>query len=525
MRGLSRVAARIFNAPLLITPDAAETIAAALGARIEGVGEAPKPKAFDDEDDGSPFAPDDGEPYAIADRVAIIPVHGELINRGSWLASASGLTAYEGVAAKLKRAAADPRVDGVLLDLDSPGGEFAGALEAAAAVRATAAVKPVVAFVNSLAASAGYALAAGASEIVVRPSSTVGSIGVVWLHLDRSKAYAEAGIKPTLLHAGAFKIDGNAMEPLEKGARQRIQASIDESYELFLASVGKHRPALGAEGARKTEAGLFLGQKAVDAGLADRVGEFDVAAARARSRGRESGPRMNAKGEDMAVKLHRAGESHASGLIEAGKVDKTSSWSFSAEDGDALLGEKGDDWGNYAAFHLGEDDAETDKTKARWKYPYGKGGKVYRSGVIAAKSRAAAEDAKDIEAAASRLLDKIDKGDDEKEAAMADQVALEAKFQEGHAAAFKRVTAAMALPEAKGREALAVKLAASDMSLEAIKDTLAEIPASGSARMDRMSHPDVKPGGAPPADAAQAQADANWATIVADINKQAGVKA
>jgi ClpP class serine protease len=129
----------------------------------------------------------------------------------------------------------------------------------------------VTAYINSLAASAAYAIAAGAKEIVIPPSGTVGSIGVVWMHLDRSQQVKDRGVKPTLLTAGAFKADGSPYGPLEPEARARIQASIDDTYSLFVESVGKHRPKLSADGARQTEAGVYIGKKAVEAGLADRV--------------------------------------------------------------------------------------------------------------------------------------------------------------------------------------------------------------------------------------------------------------
>jgi ATP-dependent Clp endopeptidase proteolytic subunit ClpP len=109
----------------------------------------------------------------------------------------------------------------------------------------------------------------------------------------------------------------------------------------------------------------------------------------------------------MSVKLNTKGKSHANSLIDSGNVDKTSAWSFSAEDGNKLLGDP-PDWDKYSSFHLGIDTDATKETKAYYKYPYGKDGKVFRSGVIAAKQRAAQQGETDIENAAGALLEKID---------------------------------------------------------------------------------------------------------------------
>ena len=107
--------------------------------------------------------------------------------------------------------------------------------------------------------------------------------------------------------------------------------------------------------------------------------------------------------------LNLTGESYAHSLIAAGKVDRNAPWSFSAEDGNALLGKGGDDWEAYSRVHLGLDRSASDKTKARYKYPVAKGGKLYRSGVIAAKQRAAQQNDGAVEKAASALLVEIDK--------------------------------------------------------------------------------------------------------------------
>lgn len=113
----------------------------------------------------------------------------------------------------------------------------------------------------------------------------------------------------------------------------------------------------------------------------------------------------------MALTARSKTVSIAKGLINSGKVEKTAAWSFSAADGNTLLGPKGDDWTAYANAHLAEDTSAPENTKARYKYPVIKGGKVYRSGVIAAKSRAAQQKDTSVETAAAGLLDLIDKKD------------------------------------------------------------------------------------------------------------------
>ena len=118
----------------------------------------------------------------------------------------------------------------------------------------------------------------------------------------------------------------------------------------------------------------------------------------------------------MAVKLNGKGRSHAKSLIADGKVDKDSSWSFSAEDGNKILGDP-PDWADYAKWFLGEDTSAAEKTKDRYKYPFGKSGKVYRSGVIAAKQRAAQQGESEIADASGGLLESIDKEGKSAEAA------------------------------------------------------------------------------------------------------------
>ena len=223
--------------------------------------------------------------------VALITVEGSLVNRGAWLDSRSGMTSYEGIAAQIKDAANDPEVSAIVLDIDSPGGEATGMFNLATTVREARKSKRVVAVVDDMAASAAYGIASGAHEIVVSPTSMVGSIGVVWLHLDRSGELAEMGIKPTLIYAGAHKVDANPFGPLSNEVAADMQKMVMTFYDRFLETVAAGRGVrLSAQKARETEARVFIGADAVSAGLADRMATLDQVVAELSAQPKSAAP-------------------------------------------------------------------------------------------------------------------------------------------------------------------------------------------------------------------------------------------
>lgn len=109
----------------------------------------------------------------------------------------------------------------------------------------------------------------------------------------------------------------------------------------------------------------------------------------------------------MAVLVYNPGVKQARELIAEEKVDKASSWEITPEDENEILGDP-PDWEKYARWHLAEDTSANKETKARWKFPYGKNGKVYRRALIAAKARASQQGYKSIAAIADELLRQID---------------------------------------------------------------------------------------------------------------------
>lgn len=272
---LVHIADRVIGVPLLIHPTKAEVILHVLDGRIPIDGAlaplGPEANRFT----GS--AVTRGGTAMIEGGVAIIPVIGSLVNRGAWIGARSGMTSYEGLAAQISDARKDPAVSAIMLDIDSPGGEATGMFALASLIREVAGEMPVVALVNDMAASAAYGIASAASEIVVSPTSIVGSIGVVLTHFDRSGEMAAKGVKPTLIYAGANKVDGHPFGPLSDAVRADLQTQVAKFYDQFVSLVALGRgDRLTEQDARATEARTFLGQEAIDRGLADRVASFDA---------------------------------------------------------------------------------------------------------------------------------------------------------------------------------------------------------------------------------------------------------
>lgn len=282
MTDLPLVSARLFNTPHLIAPRKAFAILAGLGDRFgvsqvalppEGAvrGVVPlaslKPMAAI-----NPTAvyPEARHGCQVEDGIALVAVHGTMVARGDYMDADSGLTGYNLVAANLTRAAADPAVRGIMLDVDTYGGEGNGCDACADLVRRVGEAKPVWARVADHAYSAGYWIASQAHRVVLTPTGGAGSIGVVILHADFSRNLDAAGITVTLIHAGQHKVDGNPYEPLPDAVRDELQAETEALRARFAERVAAAR-GLDVAAVLGTEARTYLADAAVALGLADAV--------------------------------------------------------------------------------------------------------------------------------------------------------------------------------------------------------------------------------------------------------------
>lgn len=262
---LPHLASRLFGTPLLVHRAKLDVILAVLGERLNL--QAPVAELA---------LPPPRSTHAGAPSIAVIPVHGTLVKRTAGLNAASGLTSYTEIGAMLEAALADPQVAGILLDIDSPGGEAAGSFELARTIREATKTKPVWAVANDSAFSAAYAIGAAANRLIVSETGGVGSIGVIALHVDQSVKDANEGYRFTAVTAGNRKNDFSPHEALTPSAKADLQAEVDRLYGLFVDHVAAMR-RLDATDVRGTEAGLFFGGNAISAGLADAVGTLDSA--------------------------------------------------------------------------------------------------------------------------------------------------------------------------------------------------------------------------------------------------------
>lgn len=210
------------------------------------------------------------KPFIFHDGVAVIPVHGVLINRfnSSW----GFVTGYSYIRSMMRAALADDDVELIVFDVDSPGGDAPGCFELCEEIRASREVKPSIAVVDALSASGGYAIASSATRMVCTPSGSVGSIGVYWIHADLSERHKQMGVKYTIFEApeGGAKMDGAPYGPMSERAAKEAQARVVKRWDEFVALVVANR-GMDETAVRETQARIYRADEALALTLIDAV--------------------------------------------------------------------------------------------------------------------------------------------------------------------------------------------------------------------------------------------------------------
>ncbi len=264
------IAQRLFGVPLLVHPTRALELARFLGER-----QRLDIRAAWDTDEPLP-AHGRERPYEVVDGIARLPIEGTLVHKAGGMDALSGLTGYSGISAMFDQALEDSAVHGVALMVNSPGGEVAGMFDLADRIYAARGRKPVWAILDESAYSAAYALASAAEVISVPRTGGTGSVGVIAVHTEASRALDQAGITVTVMRYGEKKARANDIEPLREPDLADLQAEIDTIGEEFVALVARNR-GIDAQDVRDQQAATFMGVHGVDRGLADIVASPDTA--------------------------------------------------------------------------------------------------------------------------------------------------------------------------------------------------------------------------------------------------------
>ena len=187
-----------------------------------------------------------------------------------------GATGLDEIESAVREAAADPGVESIALNIDSPGGTVRGTPEAADAIYEASQVKPVTAHTAGTMASAAYWLGSQAQSVTMTRSASVGSIGVMVPHIDQSKRAEMLGVKVELFTTGKFKAAGFPGTSLTEAQRELIQERIDQVFGDFKAAVTRQGRAIPAEA---MQGQTFYGPQAEALGLAKVVRNGSYASA------------------------------------------------------------------------------------------------------------------------------------------------------------------------------------------------------------------------------------------------------
>jgi protease-4 len=164
------------------------------------------------------------------------------------------------------------QVKAVLLRIDSPGGTTAGSEAVYLSLRQLVEHKPVVAVMDTVAASGGYIVAIAADHIVARGNTITGSVGVLFQWVQLQELLDTLGIEMQTIKSGELKAEPNPFEPMSERARQVTEEMVEESFRWFIDLVEERRQLTPEQVELISDGRVFTGRQAVTVRLVDQIG-------------------------------------------------------------------------------------------------------------------------------------------------------------------------------------------------------------------------------------------------------------
>ena len=177
----------------------------------------------------------------------------------------------------LRRVGDDSAIKGVIVRVDSPGGEVFASDAILREMTLLGKKKPLVISMSDTAASGGYYVAITGDPIVAYPATITGSIGVVFGKANLKGLYDKVGLTKDFLSRGRFAMIDSDYEPLSPAGRQKLREGIDANYKSFVTKVAQARRRKFEEIEPLAQGRVWLGTQAKERGLVDELGGLDRA--------------------------------------------------------------------------------------------------------------------------------------------------------------------------------------------------------------------------------------------------------
>ncbi len=211
-----------------------------------------------------------------SDKIAIIPIEGELVTAGeSSIPFKGSSTTSSQIVAFIESANKDQSIKGILLQINSPGGTVIASKEIADAVKSSP--KPVVAWIREIGTSGAYWVASASDAIVADELSIVGSIGVTSSYLQFAGLMKQYGVGYEQLTTGKYKDLGSPFRELTADERAEMQKRLMVIHQAFVDEVANNRHLDPKKVADLANGIFYLGKEAKEDGLVDYLGGKELA--------------------------------------------------------------------------------------------------------------------------------------------------------------------------------------------------------------------------------------------------------
>jgi protease-4 len=232
-------------------------------------------------------------------KIVQIDLDGVISSMGQEGFLSTALPSVDGIKRSLEQAVADAEVKAIVLRINSPGGEVTASDTIYNAVKKAAAKKPIIVYMDSVAASGGYYVACGATKVIASETTLTASIGVIMESFSYHDLFGKVGLGTQTFTSGAFKDTLSGARPMREDEKVYIQTLVNEMYDRFLGVVSEARK-VPKDVLKSTVADgrVVTGRQALEAKLVDQIGYIEDAYKLARELGKAT--------DAAVVKYHSA---------------------------------------------------------------------------------------------------------------------------------------------------------------------------------------------------------------------------